>query len=142
MVEFENIISRHRRGIFRVVIEQRTDARERMDDVGALKLTHAISIDGAEKIQNLVVTGRDAIGPAVVGNIRGPDQTEIALIGIDENDPAIVVLKQIGLRPGTELRPHDVAALDEANAMTGVLPRLLPQDMFDPWTGRVHNAAR
>jgi len=28
--------------------------------VGALKLTHAIAIDGAEKIQDLVVAGRDA----------------------------------------------------------------------------------
>ena len=98
VVEFENIVARDGRRILGIVVEQRPDARKRMDDVGARELAHAIAIDGAKQIGNLVFTGRDVIGLAAVGDVRGPDQAEITLIGIDENHPAIVILKQIGLR--------------------------------------------
>ena len=55
-------------------------------------------------------------GLSLIGNVGRADQRQIILIGIDEDHPLVVVLKQIGLRPLPEFRHDDVAALDEAHA--------------------------
>src|ERR1700688_2286813 len=110
-----------------------------MDDVRAFELAQAKTIDGSKQIENLVFADRNAISLAAVGDIRGPDQTEITLVGVDEDHPAVVILKQIGLRSVPKLRHHDVAAFDKANPMARAQPGILTDDLFDPWTGRIHD---
>ena len=125
-----------------MIVEQRPDARKGMDHLHPLELAHTKPVDGTKQIGNFLFTRHHTIGFAVVGDVRRPDQAEIILIGIDENHPAVVILKQIGLRSLPELRHHDVAALDQANAMAAVQPGILADHALDPWPGGIDDRAR
>ena len=116
VVELEDVVAGDSRRILGIVVEERPNTGKRWIDVGARELAHAIAVDRAEQVGDFVFVGRDVLGLAAIGNVGGADQAEIALIGVDEDHPLVVVLQQIGLRPVPELRDHDVAALDQPHA--------------------------
>src|SRR6202008_4740559 len=79
---------------------------------------------------------------ALDGDVGGADQREVALIGVHENDPLVVVLQQIGLVALPELPRDQMAALDQTDAAAAGRAGETLQSLLDPRTGGVDDATR
>ena len=77
-----------------------------------------------------------------IGDIGGADQREIVLIGIDEDNAAIVVLQQISMKSGPEFQHHHVASLTSRTLWVEFNPATPCTYVLDPGSSRVLTSAR
>ena len=142
LVEVEDIVARHRRGVALAVVEQRPHAGEGHDDVLAPQLLLEVAVHRRDQVVDLGLVRRHVLGPALVADVGGADQREIALVGVDEDHPLVVVLHQVGLPPLPELRHDDVAALDQPDVAAGVGARDPADEVVHPRAGGVDDHLR
>ena len=70
--------------------------------------------------------------------VRRADQSEIALIGNDEDDAAIGILKHIGAVVIVELAHHDMRALHQPDLRPGIDICAGCQNLLDPGAAGVN----
>ena len=117
-VEVEQVVARHRRRVARLVVEQRPHAGVGPDHV-------APASPAARSSGSPARTGRRSrrrrCAPAPIGavvlDVGGADQREVALVGDGEDDALVGVLEDVGVVVLEQPRHDDVAALDQAQRL-------------------------
>ena len=113
-----------------------------MQHVRRAQLFLEIAVHGGQQVIDLVLAHGDILGPSFIGHVGRADQSLVAFIGVDEDDPLVVVLDQIGLLARPPFRHDDVAALDQPDLAAGIGPGDIVDDIADPWPRAVDDAAR
>src|SRR4051794_5453737 len=137
----EDIIARDRGRVLRLVVIERPDPRKGMSHVLPSQLVTGVAVHRRDQIIDLGRIDRDIVHLPFIGDIRRADETEIAFIRIDEDDPLVMVLEQIGLGSAPELRHDDVAALDQPHAAPRIHTGDPAEDILDPRPGGVDEHA-
>ena len=91
----------------------------------------------AQKVGGLRRRRCGVLRPALDRDVGGPDQGEVALVGVDEDHPLVGVLQQVGVVAVPELAGDEVAALDQAHTSAAVDAHRPPQHLLDPGAGGV-----
>src|SRR5690606_28521383 len=113
-----------------------------VEDVLRPELALEPAVHNATEVGDLRPAHLHPLGPLLVGNVRGADQQVIALIGIDEDHPAVVVLEEIGLASRVALAHDDVAAPDKPHAFWARPAQDAGKHLVDPGAGCIDQAAR
>ena len=74
--------------------------------------------------------------------VRGPDQSEIRLVGDGEDDPPVFALKEIAFAVIIQLWHHDMAAPHQTHAFGGIDAHGVADDVFDPRAACIHQHPR
>jgi hypothetical protein len=146
-VALEHVVARHGRRVARFVVEQWTHAGVRPGHVGRHHGFLEIAAGLGAEVGDLVIA--DVRGAGVVAlefDVGGADQGEVVLIGNREDDPLVRVLEDVGVVVREQARHHDVAALDQPQALGSQRLALgrtgnAAQEGFGPRAGRIHHGA-
>src|SRR5262249_4123025 len=111
------------------------------DDVGRFDLRHEVAVDDLAQIVDLVGRDLHVGGIAVIRQVGGADQREVALIGNGEDDAAIGVLQDVGLRSVEEAAHANVAALDQPQPLARLQAEGRVEEAGDPGPSRIDEAA-
>ena len=100
-----------------------------------------ISVQDADKVVDFVFAGLDVLRASLIGDIRGSDQREIFHVGVDEDKPSVRGLEDVTVSTIPPALHDDVAALDQADALRGVLSGHAGQHRFDPGPAGVEDGS-
>jgi hypothetical protein len=136
-VEFEQVVPRHGRGIAGLVVEKGPHPGIGPDHVGRADGRQEVA---ARLLAQVADFGRIDAGRAdgaVVLDVGGADQREVALVGDREDDALVGVLEDVGMVVVEELRHDDVAALDEPQRLRPRCMGVLGEELRGPGAGGV-----
>jgi hypothetical protein len=140
-VDLEDIVPRYCRRILRIIVIERPNTGESMNDIAILRCVSKIAAQDLQQIRDLGVINRHFLRTPIIGNVGRADQSQIVFIRIDEDDAAIVVLQQLGMRPAPEFRHHDMAAFDEPHVVSGIHAGYSLHDVLHPGSSRIDEHA-
>ncbi|SPU76496.1 Uncharacterised protein [Brucella suis] len=140
-VQIEHVIAGDGGRIALAVVKQRAHAGEGVQHVFAPELFLEIAVYRGDEIVDFLLIRRNVFRPAFIGNVGGADQRLVTFIWIDEDHALVVVLNEIGVCARPEFRNDDVAALDEAHIARRGGGSDIVDDVRDPWSGAIDDAA-
>jgi len=131
-IELEDIVARGGLGLAGAVIIERTNAGVSPHHVRRPNRLSKVFADRIAEIRNLLGRGFHLGWIASVVAVGGANQREIFLIGNDEHDAAVAVLKYVCPVMGIELWDDDVRALHQPHFGFGIDARAACQHILDP----------
>lgn len=112
-----------------------------MQDVARRQLLAEVGIDHLEQVSGFLFADAHLGRVALVFAVGGADQAEALQPGNDEDNALVLVLQDIGLLLVMQARHHDMAALDQADAIGRLLLEVVLQELRDPGSGGIDQGA-
>ena len=142
LIQIKHIVAGDCGGIAFAVIKQRPDPGIAVQNIRPPQLFLEVAVHGGNQIVNFRLIRANLFRAPAISHIGGADQSLVALIGVDEDHPFVVVLHEVSLLPGPELRHDDVAAFDQSHVAGRVCARHPRHNIRHPRPRRIGNAAR
>ena len=140
-VEVQLVVACHRRSVARVVVQQRAHAGITPHHVGSDHRAGEVAAGLLAQVAHLVGADAGLLGCAVLLDVGGAHQGEVAFVGDGEDDALVGVLEDVGVVVLEELLHDDVAALHQPQRPGLRLAHLHGQELRGPGSGGVDQHA-
>ncbi len=142
VMDIQRIVAGDRLRRIRLVVTQRAHAGVGPDDIFTSELFLKVAVVDLQQIANLAFVDFDVFRIAVVLHVGGANNWELVHPRDHKHDALIFVLQNVGLLLVVHARYHNMAALDQADAVWRRLMHPVVEELFDPRAGGIHQAAR
>ena len=142
IVNIQGIVAGNGLRRIRLVVAQRTDAGVGPDDIVPAEGLFKVRVIDVQQIVDLFIINGHRFRIALILDVRRADDRELIHPRNNKYYAFIFVLQNISLFLGMHPRHHDVAALDQTDAVRRAQMHPFVEELFDPWAGGIDQAAR
>src|SRR4051812_604719 len=140
--EMQLVVASDARSRFCFVFHEWPHTRVTPQDILRSKHAPEITIGCFAEIFNLLLSDRCRVRISLERHVGRTDQSEMLLERYGEYDPPVWMLEQERLLTLVESRDDDMTPLDQSGMQFVLWSNELLENLFDPWSSRIHDRTR